>query len=68
MIKNFEAEPKPLELKEQVNRISKKTGEPFYRYHISVNPKLVEDLGWKPKQKLKARVEGKTDHKEGIAY
>lgn len=44
-----------MKLKYNLNRKDKNTGKSYYRWDITIDPRLIEGLGWKKDQKLNAR-------------
>jgi len=48
-----------MQLKKHLNRKNKDTGQEFYRYDITINPELVDQLGWKNGDELNAKIKGK---------
>lgn len=48
-----------MKLKKHLNRKNKDTGQEFFRYDITLNPEMVEKLGWKSGDELDAEIKGK---------
>jgi len=46
-------------LKKHLNRKDRETGKEFYRYDITIDPKIVSELKWRDKQKLKTKLVGR---------
>lgn len=48
-----------MKLKKHLNRKNKDTGKEFHRFDITINPELIDQLGWKHGDELNADVKGK---------
>ena len=48
-----------MKLKKHLNRKDKSTGKEFFRYDITIDPRLIEELKWRPNSELSASVKGK---------
>lgn len=46
-------------LKKHLNRKDKDTGKEFFRFNITIDPKLVKELGWKAGDELESETKGK---------
>lgn len=48
-----------MKLKKHLNRKDKDTGKEFFRYDITIDPGIVQELGWKAGDELKSETKGK---------
>ncbi|MCE2507440.1 MAG: hypothetical protein J4F36_13450 [Nitrosopumilaceae archaeon] len=47
-----------MKLKQNLNRKDKNTGKEFFRWDVTINPELIEELGWKKGNELTGKISG----------